>query len=46
MTNFKIVVFLGVDGAGKSTLINSIVKKNRYKFKKIHFNPDYFKKKK
>jgi thymidylate kinase len=45
MTNFKIVVFLGVDGAGKSTLINSIVKKNRYKFKKIHFNPDYFKKK-
>lgn len=46
MKNYRIVVFLGVDGSGKSTLINSIVKKNRDKFKKIHFNPDYFRKKK
>ncbi len=45
MQNFKIIVFLGVDGSGKSTLIDSIVKKNRLKFKKIHFNPDYFQKK-
>ena len=46
MKNYRIVVFLGVDGSGKSTLINSIFKKNRDKFKKIHFNPDYFRKKK
>ena len=32
MKNFKIIVFLGVDGSGKSTLIDSIVKKNRLKF--------------
>lgn len=46
MKNFKIIVFLGVDGSGKSTLINSIVKKNKLKFEKIHFTPDYFRNKK
>ena len=46
MKNFKIIVFLGVDGSGKSTLINSIVKKNKLKFKQIHFTPDYFRNKK
>jgi thymidylate kinase len=44
MRNFKIVIFLGVDGSGKSTLINSILKKDRKKFNKIHFVPDYFRK--
>jgi len=44
--NFKIIVFLGVDGAGKSTLIESIIKKNELKYEKVHFAPDYFRKKK
>lgn len=46
MTNFKIVVFLGVDGSGKSTLIESIIKKNKLKYQKVHFAPDYFRNKK
>ena len=45
MKNFKTIIFLGVDGTGKSTLINSVYKKNKKKFEKIHFAPDYFKKK-
>ena len=45
MKSFKLIVFLGVDGSGKSTLINSILKKDRKKFDKIHFVPDYFRKK-
>jgi len=43
--NFKIIVFLGVDGSGKSTLIDTLSKSNQKKYKKIHFMPDYFRKK-
>ena len=46
MKKFKIIVFLGVDGSGKSTLIKSIFNKNKIKYKMIHFTPDYFRKKK
>lgn len=42
----KIIVFLGVDGSGKSTLINIIYKRHKSKFNKIHFVPDYFRNKK
>lgn len=45
MRNFKIIVFLGVDGSGKSTLIDTLTKNNEKKFRKIHFVPDYFRKK-
>lgn len=45
MKNFKLIAFLGVDGSGKSTLIESLYKTNKNKFKKIHFIPDYFRKK-
>ena len=44
--NSKIIVFLGVDGSGKSTLVNYIYKRNKSKYDKIHFVPDYFRKKK
>ena len=45
MRSYKIIVFLGVDGSGKSTLINELLKNYKNKFKKIHFAPDYFRNK-
>lgn len=46
MEKSKLIVFLGVDGSGKSTLVNYFYKKNKSNYKKIHFVPDYFRKKK
>ena len=46
MEKSKLIVFLGVDGSGKSTLIDYFYKKNKSNYKKIHFVPDFFRKKK
>ena len=46
MKNFNIIIFLGVDGSGKSTLINAISNGNKKKFHTIHFIPDFFRKNK
>ena len=46
MKNFNIIIFLGVDGSGKSTLINAISNSNKKKFHTIHFIPDFFRKNK
>ena len=42
MNKPRSIVFLGVDGSGKSTFFNYFYKKNKLNYDKIHFVPDFF----